>query len=196
MKPATLIATLFALSINITSAFAQEEGASGTPNNEVGVAGLITLNATVTAINQATREVTLTDAEGNSHVITAGKEVKNLAQVQVGDQLDIAYYESVTFEKLAPGEAGPKVAGAAVVDTAAPGEKPAAAAQTELSFVATVEAIDRDAETVDLKGPEGNTRTVHVNNPDNLDRVAVGDKLLITVTKAIAVAVSGMPGDD
>ena len=191
MKPVLLIAALLSLNIAATSALAGEEVAAGAPTAEGGAASLITLNATVTAINQATREVTLKDAEGNSHVITASEDVKNLPQVEVGDQLDVAYYESVTFEKLAPGEAKAKVAGASVMDTAEPGEKPAAAAQRELSFVATVAAINRDAETVDLKGPEGNTRTVRVRNPDNLDKVAVGDELLITVTQAIAVAVSG-----
>ena len=190
MKSVLLTAALFALNIAVTSARAGEQNPAGEQKVGGGSESLITLNATVTAIDQATREVTLADAEGNSHVITASEDVKNLAQVEVGDQLDVAYYESVTFEKLAPGADSAQLATAAVAGTAAPGEKPAAAAQRELSFVATVEAIDKDAETVDLKGPEGNTRTVHVRNPDNLDKVAVGDELLITLTQAIAVAVS------
>jgi len=196
MKPVLLIAAVIALHISVNSARAEEGDAAGMANPGVGAASLITLNATVTAIDQATRQVTLTDAEGNSHVITAGEAVKNLAQVEVGDQLDVAYYESITFEKLAPGEAEAKAAAAAAVATAEPGDKPAAVAQGELAFVATVEGIDKKAKTVDLKGPQGNTRTVEVENPDNLDRVAVGDKLLITVTRAIAVVVSEAPGEN
>jgi len=196
MKPALLFAVLFTLTIYLPGARAEDEGAAGMTDAGVGAASLITLSATVTAIDQATREVTLVDAEGNSVVITAGEDVKNLAQVEVGDQLDVAYYESITFEKLAPGEAAAKVAAATAMGTAEPGAKPGAAAKSELAFVATVEAIDKDAETVDLKGPEGNTKTVKVNDPANLDKVAVGDELLITLTRAIAVTVSGAPDEE
>jgi len=196
MKPVLLFAALIALNIGVTVARAEEGDATGTPNDEVSAASLVTLNATVTAIDQATREVTLTDAEGNSHVITAGKTVKNLAQVEVGDQLDVAYYESITFKKLAPGEAAAQAAAESAVATAEPGDKPAAVAKNELAFVATVEAVDKPAKKIELKGPLGNTRTIQIKDPANLEKLAVGDELLITVTKAVAVVVSEAPGEN
>ena len=67
---------------------------------------------------------------------------------------------------------------------------------TELSVVATIDAIDKDAETVTLKGPEGNTKTVKVRNPANLEKVAVGDQVMITLTRAVAVDVTEAPGSD
>ncbi len=191
MRTRLIIAPLFALTLASTAAQpAKDIGSDGT-HAMAGSESLITLSATVAAVNLEKREVTLMDAQGDSQVIIVSDEVKNLPQIAVGDRLDVTYYESVTFEVLAPGEANANVAAAAVMDTAQPGEKPAAAATSELSFVATVEAIDKAAGTVDLKGPEGNTRTVRVNNPENLDKVAVGDELLITVTNSIAVEVSG-----
>jgi Cu/Ag efflux protein CusF len=190
VKTRLIIAALFALNIGVNTAYAAEEGAASAVNTQVGSESLQTVSATVTAVDQETREVTLTDADGNSHIITVSDEVKNLSQVEVGDQLDVRYYESVTFEVLPPGQADADMAALSVVDTAKKGEKPAASATSAVSFLATVEAIDKDAGTVALKGPEGNIKTVRVSNPDNLDKVAIGDELLITLTKSVGVSVS------
>jgi hypothetical protein len=91
---------------------------------------------------------------------------------------------------LAPDQAEPKAAAISALETAAPGQKPAGTMSTALSIVATIEAINKDRETVTLKGPEGNTKTVKVRNPANLEKVAVGDRVMITLTRAVAVDVS------
>jgi ribosomal 50S subunit-recycling heat shock protein len=162
----------------------------------MGAASLITLSATVATVNQETREVTLKDADGNELAITAGEEVKNLPQVEVGDQVEVAYYESVNVEVLGPEQAEPEAAAMSALETAEPGQKPAGAMATELSVVATIDAIDKDGETVTLTGPEGNTKTVKVRNPDNLEKVAVGDRVMITLTRAVAVDVTEAPGGE
>jgi len=149
-----------------------------------------TLEATVTAIDQATREVTLKSADGESVSFIAGDEVKNLAQVKVGDKLKLEYLESVTVQVLEAGQAdvgAETVAGAA---RAKPGEKPAGVAISETTVVVVIEAIDKEHEKVTLKGPEGKTKTVKVRNPENLEKVAIGDKVMITYTEALAVKIT------
>jgi len=185
-------ALIVALTVSPFTARAADEAAA-TAQPGVGAASLITLSATVTAVDQEARQVTLKDADGNTQVITVGDDVKNLAQVAVGDQLDVTYFESITFEVLPPGQTQTGVAGSSAMETAEPGQKPGAAATASVAVVATVEAIDKTAQTIALKGPEGNVKTVKVRDPDNLDKVVVGDHLLITVTKAIAVGVSAAP---
>lgn len=148
-----------------------------------------TMEATVTAINQETREVTLQDASGESVTIIAGPEVQNLAQVEVGDKLMLEYLEAVSIQVLGP-EAE---VGAEVVEgmaRAEPGEKPAGVAVSETTVVVEIEAIDKENEKVTLKGPQGNSKTVKVRNPDNLNKVAIGDKVMITYTEAMAVKVT------
>jgi hypothetical protein len=190
MSPRILIAAFFVLSIaSITVTAGQEEAVLST-NPVIGTENLETLHATVTAVDLDAREITVADAEDNSLTLTLGEDVKNLPQVVVGDQFDLAYYELVTFEVLSPGEAKPALAAGSAMETAKPGDKPAASAIGEVAAVAEVTAIDKVANTVDLKGPAGNTRTVAVSNPENLDKVEVGDELLITVTKAVAVSVT------
>ncbi len=51
----------------------------------------------------------------------------------------------------------------------------------------------KDAGTVTLRGPDGGTTTIKARNPDNLNRVAVGDLVDITYTEALAISVEA-PG--
>jgi hypothetical protein len=62
--------------------------------------------------------------------------------------------------------------------------------------VATIEAINKEKETVTLKGPEGKMKTVKVRNPANLEKVAVGDRVMITLTQAVAIDVTGAPAKE
>jgi ribosomal protein L35AE/L33A len=196
MKSILLITALVALSIGFPAVHAGDEGGAGTEHPAVGAASLIMLSATVTAVNQETREVTLKGPHGKELAITVGEEVKHLPQVAVGDHVEVAYYESVNVEVLGPEQAEPGATAMSALETAEPGQKPAGAMATELSVVATIDAIDKDAETVTLKGPEGNTKTVKVRNPANLEKVAVGDQVMITLTRAVAVDVTEAPGSD
>ena len=151
---------------------------------------LITLEATVTAINQETREVTLQNSEGESITFIASDEVRNLAQVEVGDKLKVEYLEAIEIRVLAPGEAEVGAQQIVTGGRAELGEKPAGGAISETTIVAVIEAIDKENQTATLKGPEGNSKVVKVRNPENLEKVAIGDKVMITYTEAMAVKVT------
>jgi hypothetical protein len=196
MQSKLLITALLALSLGLPAVQASEEGSAAAGNPGMSAASLMTMSATVTAINQDTREVTLKGEDGKEATIKVGENVRNLAQVKVGDQVNVAYYESVNVEVLGPDQAKPMAAELASMERAAPGEKPAGKIGKETAVVATIEAINKDRETVTLKGPEGNSRTVKVRNPANLEKVAVGDKVLITLTQSVAVDVSGAPATE
>jgi ribosomal protein S17 len=58
----------------------------------------------------------------------------------------------------------------------------------QVSITVTVVAIDKAAQTVTIKGPEGRTETVKARDPKNLDALSVGDLVEITYTQALAVA--------
>ena len=150
----------------------------------------VTMEATVTAINQETRQVTLKNSAGESVTFIASDEVKNLAQVDVGDRLIVEYMEAIEIQVMAPDAAEVGVSEAAAESRAEPGEKPAGAAISETVLVTVIEAINKENETVTLKGPEGNSKTVKVRNPANLDKVAIGDKVMITYTESLAIVVT------
>jgi ribosomal 50S subunit-recycling heat shock protein len=145
--------------------------------------------ATVEAVDQSTRMVTLKGPKGNSVTFKAGDEVRNLAQVKVGDEVKFGYYESLAVRVLKKGEAFPTAGEIAVGARAKPGEKPAGVVGTETIVNATITAIDKKAKTATLKGEDGKSVTVTPRNPKNLDKVKVGDRLVITYTEAVAVKV-------
>jgi hypothetical protein len=59
----------------------------------------------------------------------------------------------------------------------------------QVSVTATITAIDKQKSTMTLKGPEGKLNTVKVQDPANLEKVKVGDDLMITYTEALAISV-------
>jgi Cu/Ag efflux protein CusF len=145
--------------------------------------------ATVQAIDQATRMVTLKGPKGNTVTFKASEEVRNLAQVKVGDEVKFGYYESVAVRVLKKDEAFPPTGESTAMARAKPGEKPAGAIGTETVVNATITAIDKKAKTVTLKGENGKSVTVTPLRPEKLDEVKVGDRIVITYTEVVAIAV-------
>ena len=78
------------------------------------------------------------------------------------------------------------------IGRAEPGEKPAAVDVTETSVSATIEAIDKVNETATLKMPDGSYRIVKAEDPTNLDKVKVGDTIVIVYQEAVGIFVKGM----
>lgn len=154
-------------------------------------ATIAVLEATVTAVDLKTRVVTLQGPDGKTATITAGEEVKNLAQVEAGDKVTVEYLEVVAMEVLPPQETGAAAMTTAAQQTAPLGEKPAGTVVEETKVIAVIDAIDKENETVSLKGPDGTSETVKAHNPANLEKIAVGDKVLITHTTAVAISVTG-----
>jgi Cu/Ag efflux protein CusF len=150
---------------------------------------LVSTTATVKSIDQNTRHVTLQRADGSLIKFRAGDEVRNLAQVEVGDEVRADYYESLAYEVRKPGDAAPAASTADVAARAALGEKPAGIAGRTTTMTATIAGIDKTAQTVTLRAPDGELLTVKARNPDNLNRVSVGDLVDITYTEAVAISV-------
>lgn len=148
-----------------------------------------TATATVTAVDQATRMVTMTNSDGESVTFRAGPEVKNLAQLAPGDKIRAVYLESVVYEVKKPGEGTPGVAMIEDAAAAPLGSKPGAGAARAMRITATVEAIDMDAPSVTLRGPEGAVQTLPVRDVNRLKAVKVGDLVEFTYTEAIAIGV-------
>jgi hypothetical protein len=159
------------------------------PSGVVG-SNLVSVTAKVKAINHKTRMVTLQGPDGKVIKFKAGDEVRNLAQVKVGDEVNATYYESLAYEVKKPGAAAPGAAVAQGLERAKLGEKPGGAAGQVTTITATIAAIDKGADTVTLRTPDGETRTIKVRNPDNLNRVSVGDLVEITYTQAVAISVA------
>jgi hypothetical protein len=133
--------------------------------------------------------VTLERADGSEVTFYADNSVRNLAQVEVGDEVTATFYESLAYEVKKPGATTPGATMAEQTARARPGEKPAGAEARVTTVVATIAGIDKGAGTVTLRGPTGRVTTIKARDPRNLERVAVGDLVEITYTEAVAISV-------
>ena len=78
----------------------------------------------------------------------------------------------------------------AVAQEKKPADRPNAVVSREASITATVEAIDYDKRTVDLKGPKGNVVTLKVGpEAKNFNQVKTGDRVTARYFDSIAIQV-------
>ena len=63
----------------------------------------------------------------------------------------------------------------------------------QVSTVAEVVAVDPKKSTISLKGPQGNVRTLNVQNPEQFKVVKKGDQVEVTYTEALALSVEPAP---
>jgi len=153
-----------------------------------GAAQTVKLTATITALDAATRAVTLKGPQGKEVTLTAGEQVKNFAQLKVGDQVNIEYVEALTLE-LKKGSTAPvsrtEQAGAA---GAKPGERPAGMGGRQVTIVAEVVDLNAQTQVVTLRGPQ-RTVELKVKDPAQFKLIAKGDRVEATYTEAMAIVV-------
>ena len=155
-----------------------------------GAAETVKITATITAIDAATRAVTLKGPQGKEVTLNVGPEVKNFAQLKVGDAVNVEYVEAVTIE-LKKGSTAPVArTEKAAVAGAKPGEAPAGTAGRQVTIVAEVVGVDPKTQTVTLKGPQ-RTVELKVKDPEQFKAVAKGDRVQATYTEAMAITVEG-----
>jgi len=149
-----------------------------------------TVTATVEAVNKDTRDVTLKGAEGEKITFKAGPEVRNFAQIQVGDKVTATYYQELAVFVTPKGEA-PSASESESLERAALGQKPAGSYTRTVDISATVEALDLKTRNVTLRGPKGNAVTLKVgDHVKKLDQVKVGDTVAASYTEVVEISVT------
>jgi hypothetical protein len=152
---------------------------------------LVTVTATVEAVDLAKREVTLKGPLGNVATIEVGEQVKRLNEIKKGDEVTVDYYIGIVGELRTPTEEE-KAQPFVVLDDEAKapkGSAPAGGVARTVRVVATVEGLDRPSQTVTLKGPMGRYLTVRVEDPSLLLKPRLGDTVVVTAVEALAVSV-------
>ena len=163
-------------------------GNRGTTSTET----LITTSATVAAVDQQTRVVTLADnADGTRFQVVAGPEIRNLQQLAAGDQVRVDYYSATTVAMASPSDAGAEVN--AVAGGRAPeGAKPGGLAVASRSLVLTLESYDSSSGLAIFRSPDGLTRRTVV--PPDFRTFASGlqrgARVAVTMTDALAVTIT------
>jgi hypothetical protein len=185
-------AALLALIFSTQPIFAQQAPAGGqitaSEPGKVAIAQGVKASALVTAIDKATRTITLKGPEGRSFDVVAGDAVKNFAQIKVNDEVVVEYIRALTLEVKKGGGPRERVDSADAV-RAKPGEKPGVAVGRQVTIIADVIDVNPKDKTITVKGPKGNIVELEVKNPDHFKVVKKGDQIEANYVEAVALSV-------
>ncbi len=155
-------------------------------------AGAVELQGVITAIDKATREVTIRGSSGNELTITAGPQIKNFKQIKVGDLVTLSYIAALGLDLKKGGGRLRERSESDQAVAAKPGDKPGLAASRTVRIIADVTAVDATAGTITLRGPKRSI-DLSVNDKELLKDVRVGDQIAATYEEALAIAVTPAP---
>lgn len=192
-----LIASAVALACAAPALAQQKPSASGesavvTSPGKGSAARVVTITASVEAIDQAQRTVTLKGPRGNVVTLPVSEKAKNFDKVKVGDMVVVRYLEALSLELKKGGTGIRERTEREGSATAQPGAQPAAGAARQVTVVADVMAVNEKRQTVTLRGPK-QTVDLKVKDPKQLKLVKVGDQVEATYTEALAVSVDPAP---
>ncbi len=145
------------------------------------------MTATVTAIDRSDRSVTLKSENGDEGTINVPSDVKAFDKLKTGDKIDVDYYDSLAVS-LAPSGSKPTMSerrGRSV-------DMGGGVRGREIMVTAEVVSVDSSANTVTFKGPKGNLRTIHVDNPtlqEKLPSLKPGQVVQFDYTQATAASI-------
>jgi hypothetical protein len=169
---------------------AAKDAVSDMPAVMVG-AGAVGM-ATVEAVDMTTRVVKLRSADGELMTFTAGDEVRNLAQVKVGD-LVIVEYSVGMIMALSPSNSKVRSREDLLeAGRAEPGQKPAGIVRKTIKATAAVLAVDQAARTVTLQGAL-HTVTLPVAEDIDLAKIKVGNMVDAVYQESLAISVQPAP---
>ena len=176
---------ILAVATLVSSAWAQQPGGAWTQS-------LIKTTATVTAIDQAKREVTIQGDQGPV-TISVSPDVKNFANLKVGDRVNVSYYRGIGAQ-IAKGTK--KVSDPAVstfTSGNSPGMRPAGKAGASATVTVKVQDVNLPTNTVAFTQSDGTTHIIEVKSPEMqqfIRELKRGDVVQVTFTDSIAVSVT------
>jgi hypothetical protein len=154
----------------------------------------VRVSATVTAIDKATRTLTLKlkGADGKTFPLVASAEVRNFDQIQVGSEVIVGYLQALAIELKKGGGAKVERVDSSASARAEVGAQPAGMAARKITATGDVIALDAATQTATVRGPN---RTIELRVPDKkqFQMIVVGDQIQVTYTEALAVSVEPAP---
>jgi hypothetical protein len=141
---------------------------------------------TVESIEASTRTITLKKPDGTYVTTVAGPDIKRFGELKVGDKVTARFYENVVVRLKRPGESE----GSSAAKSTTPSGQTMAGGTTarQVNITATITAIDMQIPSITFTGPNGWKYMSKVQDKEALAKVHVGDKVDITWTEAVLVA--------
>jgi ABC-type Fe3+-hydroxamate transport system substrate-binding protein len=162
---------------------------SAAPVAGIAAETVLTVHGKIVSVDQASKQVTLEGPNGKDITLTVNNPY-NLQSLKAGDRYVAQFTEAVTIVAKGPSEKPPVATLSAGLWTANPGATPGAVVARQAHLVVVISAIDLADQRVTLQAPDGSTENIHVTNPEGLQGVQIGDRIAITLTQSVAIALA------
>jgi hypothetical protein len=168
----------------VSSAWAQQPKTAYTSN-------VMRTTATVTAINTATRTVTIQGDQGPVQ-IQVGPDVKNFNNLKVGDRVNISYYQGIAAKIVKGGKTVSDPAVSTFSTGTPAGMRPSGQVGASATVTAKIQDVNLPTNTVAFTDSNGTTHIVQVKTPEMqsfIRDLKRGDIVQVTFTDSVAVEV-------
>jgi hypothetical protein len=149
---------------------------------------MTTVTATVQAVEQQTRTLTLKKNDGTFVTLVVPAAYERFPAIKAGDVVTARYYDNVVFRKLNPGEKPVDAESGAI--TKAEGARPSGTAAVQRTITTKITAIDDKIPSITFTGPNNWVYSTKVNDRAALKTVKVGDLVNVTWTEAVSLNVT------
>jgi hypothetical protein len=154
----------------------------------------LTVVGKVTEIKKETREITLMGSNGDLMTVAASDAVEHFDEISVGDVVAFAYirYLKAEFRQPTPEEIANPLTVVTDAAKAPAGMDPAGALGAIVKGVVTIEVLNRPFMLATVKGPKGNYLTLPVEDAAMLEKLHIGQVLVLTYGEFRAAALTKM----
>jgi len=149
----------------------------------------VIVKASIEKIDHDTRMITLKEKDGKIRTILAGPEVRRFDELKIGDEVTFTFTESVVYQIRKPGESAPSSSKDEPVIVRTADAKPGGSKTEQETKTVTVKAIDTKTSAVTIQTEDGRTLSMRVSDDKLLKGLKVGDRVVITYTKAVAISI-------
>ncbi|WP_165585534.1 hypothetical protein [Roseococcus sp. SYP-B2431] len=159
------------------------------------VARTTSVRATVESVDQRTRQIVLSDAEGGIETVVAHPSIRRLAEIRPGDAVVVEYGEALAVSLANPADGAPAMGEGVAAARAQPRLPPGGAVAGGIRARVVIGAVDARTGTVTFTGPKGVQRRVRPQRPEMVDfarGLRPGQQVDIVYGEAIAMRVEPM----
>lgn len=151
----------------------------------------ITATATIEALDQKTRTITLKRTTGGSIEIKAPDEMQGFNSLRVGDEVTATYFEAAVISLRKPGD--PVSPSDPITITQRKDRAPGSVTRREQSLTVSVQAIDAKVPSITVTNPSGKVVTLTVRDPKQLQNLKVGETVDVRYYESLLINVARPP---
>jgi hypothetical protein len=192
MKSAAIVALGLVLSVTcVRYASGQESkipsigtGAPTVSGDELHFVSVLSLKGEVTTMDPANRAVTVKRPDGNVSTLEV-RSAADLAGLKPGDQVTVRYFEGAQLATPEGQEGAPLSSLSGGLIGAELG-----GSSMKQPLVGTVDRVDAINQELTLKGTDGSLETIMIINPEALENVKAGEKVVLANPQALALTLA------